>query len=760
MYGLAGSLGHPNSAEPLHMFKTFNLKTDNTQGSSLESTGIHQLPSHLHLNSHSLMQEDYFNPGDRSSEIKKSSRSNDKSKRGCLTCKYRKKKCDETKPICRDCLRFGKECVWVDYNTMSGDEIRDLRMKVKNQECNNKIRKRRRTVKRLGEAKEGTSQSEQTPENDTAPRHPMTIHTSTDHLPKIHNLHSELPSNLAPSTLPLLDTVMPTLGSTMPPLNDTDLQPPPTAFNSVPQGPSSLDVDLYHDIHEEPTSFPTALLNLYGELSPFLPDQNKLFPNNNNHDNENEEDKALFFRQKDTPFSIPSFLEQINSINVESPSRLGLLASNFNATFSLAPQPHPAIYPDLDSTDLHLYNYYVSTLSIKVSIAPESQNESNSYQRVFLPLAQKDRAVLYGILAWAGFHMGGEWHNKAIKFAEKSVRLLTSGVDFSGRTPARCADRNSILNKLAALLILCGAEICRGDVKYWSIYHNWCWKLLKDNGGILNFGRNKEEHWLITNFAYHDVMDSSISQRGPYIPPDVSQVIFKDQGGMSRGNLSPLLGVSKTLYLYIAEISSLSHYNYLILDKYYNRGSPKNSPEDISGSSSSDDLQDGSRPDHLLMSVISKAEELEAKIDLAKPDPEDFLGLNSSDLELQLTIFEAFQISCKLYIRQSIFKCNPSSLISQLLLNDLFKCIDVLIKSPVQATLVFPLFIGGIHLVTEFDREIMRARLDDLIQTYGPWNVIRIKRVIEEVWKRNPYGDAVVDWLGILREFNWNVSFA
>ncbi|KAF2664883.1 hypothetical protein BT63DRAFT_428838 [Microthyrium microscopicum] len=35
-----------------------------------------------------------------------------KSRLGCLTCKRRKVRCDQTQPICNHCTRLGKECVY------------------------------------------------------------------------------------------------------------------------------------------------------------------------------------------------------------------------------------------------------------------------------------------------------------------------------------------------------------------------------------------------------------------------------------------------------------------------------------------------------------------------------------------------------------------------------------------------------------------------------------------------------------------------
>ncbi|EWG41349.1 hypothetical protein FVEG_03488 [Fusarium verticillioides 7600] len=39
-------------------------------------------------------------------------RNHPRSKNGCLTCRTKRKKCDEVKPVCSSCTRTGQECVW------------------------------------------------------------------------------------------------------------------------------------------------------------------------------------------------------------------------------------------------------------------------------------------------------------------------------------------------------------------------------------------------------------------------------------------------------------------------------------------------------------------------------------------------------------------------------------------------------------------------------------------------------------------------
>lgn len=546
--------------------------------------------------------------------------------------------------------------------------------------------------------------------------------------------------------------------------------------------PPPLDLEYYKDSGDINPGSPAAMLNFFKELTLFNTfHSSKISLADELDDNHTErnrvEDTAEIVSLPNVKlsrnFNIPEFMEFV--LNYGSPDQLNNLALSFNTAFGSSPQPSLSVLPGLDYSGNYLYNYYVDTLSRKVSIAPRSQDESNSYQKVFLPLAQKDKGVLYGILAWAGFHLGGAWLAEGSRYAEMAVKQLTQDVDFNN-PPTLKQDRRTIFNKLAALMILCGAEICRGDVKYWTVYLNWGWKLLRDNGGILNFGTNKEEHWLISNFAYHDLMASSTSQRGTYFPTDTYQRIFTDPDGVSKGNLNPLLGVCKTLFNVIGEISSLAYDSKKTLDEYYNRSpsvdasvSPStnsvNSPENkqpyyLTEFNDGSDLSEHGRNSQLLLSIIEKSRILERSIDTAKPDSEDLMDLIDSELELQLTAFEAFQLSCKLYLRQSIMKCNPSSLESQVLVNDLVKCIDILIDSPMQATLVFPVFMTGIHMVTDDDKIVMRQRIQKFMDTYGTWSVVRVKYLIEQVWERNPDGDRVVDWHSILVELGWDLNFA
>ena len=83
-------------------------------------------------------------------------------------------------------------------------------------------------------------------------------------------------------------------------------------------------------------------------------------------------------------------------------------------------------------------------------------------------MAHRDKGVLYAILAWSGFHLGGHWSEEGVKYLEYALDHLNKSMFDRPHH-----DRQMIVNMLATLMILCAAEICKGDVKNWSVYLHW-----------------------------------------------------------------------------------------------------------------------------------------------------------------------------------------------------------------------------------------------------------------------------------------------
>lgn len=631
-----------------------------------------------------------------------------RSRRGCITCKFRKKKCDEAKPVCAACRRLSKKCVYADPDSMSLEEIDQLKSMVLQTESNLKLRRRKKSFG-------NPFFPELSP--ITGPQAIPLDNSSTNNSKTIidHYMESHPISNVQPISNAKIE-------------EELELESDDEEQALVKSPASSPDFLAY--LKELSQEFSLANQDFYkpGGEEPL------------------------------DPLS-PEFLtQQLVSANPSSPNfNFAQLLTNLR---SPSPMANPSILGEFSQNASGLYDYYVNVLTPTISVAPRLYRISeNYYQKVFLPLAHKDHGIMNSVLAWACFHRGRP------QDLIEGAKYCKSALDHYHSI--KITDRESVINRLALLLILVGVHICKGDVKTWSTYLDWGFKILSNNGGINEYGGNKQEFWLISNFAYHDVLSSGNIDRGTYFPNTQYNELFHSD--LASGISNPLIGISKGLISIIGDISSLTFETktkLADLDDELNAQNISKSPEiNISGdleeeAENESEISSHTKKNQVLLAVKEKAQEIEHRIDQAKPNPDDLISLTDEEFEWQITLFETFKLSVKLYLRQSIFKCNPSTLESQLLNNDLIKCLDIILGTPVESVLVFPVFICGIHCVSKTDRLQMTKRIDSFIKTYGPWSVVRAKEVIERIWVRNPDGDKVIDWHGILKELGWEINFA
>lgn len=779
-----------------------NSNSSSTTNSSFSRQTTTSPPqSALRDNKNSIIVDNSF---DFNKQIKRS-------KNGCITCKFRKKKCDEGKPVCSACRRLNKKCVYADPDKMSMDEIKQLKSTVLKTESHLKLRRRRKSLLRL---------------ND--PFVDEQIHLNRFGGTNMNNMNMNMGLNLSERMLLNPNVDGPSIAGLIHPLilaemsrnrfKGSDVKPTGVAGSSNSSSPNFPDISnlLNHLENDRIVNYMNENVNLNraqeipqgpqdvkhkGEMEG--EDEEDEEEDNDDDEIDNDEDKIenrivrspspdffSYLKELSHEFSLnkfsdindednkekeedhfnplsPSFLtQQIVSANPSSPSFN--VSQLLNSLTSPTPLVNPNILVDFPNNATIYYDYYVNVLSPAISVAPR-RNSENFYQNVFLPLAHKDQGIMNSILAWSSFHMGKpEDLNEGSKYLKLALNHFHN---------MKITDKSSVINKLALLLICVAANLCKGDVKTWSTYLDWGFKILSNNGGIKEFSRNKEEFWLISNFAYHDVLSSDNVDRGTYFPNNQYNEIFHHD--LSSGISHPLVGIAKDLISIIGYISSLAfetNQNLASLDDELNSKNISDSPtftphgssqsftvgEDEEGTigTNNSELSNHARKNQILLKVKEKANELEHRIDTAKPNPDDLINLTDEEFEWQITLFETFKLSVKLYLRQSIFKCNPSTLESQILNNDLIKCLDIILGSPVESVLLFPVFISGIHCVSKLDRSNMTKRIDKFIQTYGPWSVIRGKEVIEKIWEINPDGDKVVDWHKILKDLGWEINFA
>ncbi|KAG7819689.1 hypothetical protein KL928_002363 [Ogataea angusta] len=627
-----------------------------------------------------------------------------RSKNGCMTCKIRKKRCDEQRPSCGACIRLKKDCKYVSEE-MTKEEVRQLRRECKILDAERKCRRRKPQQPRI----------------------------------KTEPVDEPLGGNkVVFNPLSVVSTVS---------------GPHAAAFSVWNAFDSTEEPDLRQN--DEPgqlASTQFSPLSLAANFSPsFAKFLNELPLDEGRRTPVGGNITPLYL---ETPPSVASPLYASPSIVTNSP-----LAS-------------------LSSVGKQLYEYYRDNLCHVVSVVHKNEN---MYLRTFLPMAHMDKSVLYGILAWSAFHLGGTrmeqqgqyYINRAIEVigerpllpneSRENYRALAEDVEdeelvtketdeFDDSVALSTLGFSDMINlRLAALMILCGVEICKGDVSKWAKYLPYGASLIKKKGGIRSFNGCKDEHFLVTNYAYHDMMSAAIVEdRQLHFALEEYEDMWIASNRIRF--LDPLHGLSSPVFKILAEINQLAVKSRQTLKQYHDPEVPLS--EDCCGAQK--------RP-HRMAEVYDKfmheCYALDSKLNEASPNYILMNDMDPADFELQLTMFEAFQLAAKIHLRQSVLRMNPASMEIQYLVDQLAASLDILVGTRLEACICFPVFIAGMNSVYA-DREQMEARIDDVVKRYRWKNIVRCRLVMREVWKVNSNGERWVDWYEIVRRLGWDLSFA
>lgn len=885
-------------------------------------------------------------------------KSSKRTSNGCLTCKLRKKRCDEVKPVCGDCLRLGRRCEYIS-DDMTEEEIHKLREEMSLIEADSKTRKRKKKVKEEGPNPLSATKYENT-SNGTddiglcsstkkhikakkKPRvkkarngkvvfNPFAMNlASITHSPVFNGLQSSalLPKHITSSPsftniTELPDTVtklnfnesnillssktvstskveksfegLNTLtngnaASDIPnSTNSTGNSNNPYTHNDQPKNLSGLSPNFLANIAavtpipEIPTleqNSPAPLLSLNDDFELGL---SEMFPANFSkliHEHFKKEINGKLSNQLDTDTSskeldsptplstiqdVLSFSPRFQQIdvldedfnpdngkhpNIKSSSKeilvdqsIGYYHDGHHRSTTEPPQlyTNPSIVTNTTLANLStmgqtLYQYYRDKLSFIVCSAPKTEN---MYLNTFLPMAHVDKSVLYGLLAWSAFHLGGrtmerqgnyyiklaidEFYRRPIIGREVAgnLKLVYDEVDETDETIIKeCItdidaesyqdlqlsqlSRDDLINtRLAAFLILCGVEICKGDVSNWSKFLIYGAELIKMKGGLEKFNESKDEHFLATNYAYHDITAIQVVDDRT-IRFDIQEYEKMWLKSNELGFTDPQHGISSPVFKILAEVNKLvldvqksnkrlkkQDIQRIGKDDKTKYKSVSESPDELrhgldeedcwvseTGSSISSNIEEyflseqlstvdtedsmGERYDQILYmeelnTIMKECSNIEQKINEAKPKLSPYL--TNKELELQLTMFECFQVTSKIHLKQSVQRMNSSSIEIQYLNSQLIKLLDVLLGSEVEACLCLPMFIAGMNVVTQSDRVGMIRRFDSFINRYKWKNVTRCKIVIRYIWKLNNNGDRFIDWYSVVKRLGWDLSFA
>ncbi|RLV87034.1 hypothetical protein JA9_000949 [Meyerozyma sp. JA9] len=447
---------------------------------------------------------------------------------------------------------------------------------------------------------------------------------------------------------------------------------------------------------------------------------------------------------KSPPFnSTPSDLLQLFSPSDFLDFEMPLLSSP-SSTFSLY----------LDEAGLRLLNFYENKVAKILSVSPES---SNYFLKTFFTAALSEESLMHALAAWGGVFSDGH-DSSAVKFHLDKARQLIR-TTYLNRPDL---DTHGTYVAICYYLISMGIDICSGDVSNWYYLFNECTNLLKRRGGIVKFCRenqfSNDSKWLISNFQFHDVLSSATLKRGTSCDIEEYNRLFNNCFDMGSYGVDPYQGCIQPIFLLLGTIMNTNVELKEERDKINH--------EMVEASKKGLNL-DNLAHRQLTLRRIRQCHEVEARynkllsdIHYCTPNQSQIshISHDKSEVDLHLTLFELYRLTCQIYLLLYIKQTQPSSSEVQLHFMNSLAYIESLMSSKLVPSLPMSLLICGMCCCNEYDRAQVRSIFDKLSATYTVGNVGRIWEIIQEAWKRNPHGDVCIDWTDICDEFGWKLS--
>lgn len=561
-----------------------------------------------------------------------------RSRSGCFTCRKRKKRCDEARPVCGACRRLDIECQY----PPPGKENRNSR-------------------RRLQDAAHIEFRS-----NEMGDAHPL-------HFP-LSQLMTFKPAGI------LDDDASTGLG-----LGMTRLMGSTSLAEDVPP-----------------------------EGSPHLASADPLDPFDLLELNESDGDEipiSAAAEQKlkgQSPFP-GSMVIPTDSIKADSN-----LSTDLEVTVSYAPSTEELKrnYPDLGDDGVQLFEYFRDKQSLLMSVSP-----LNYFRSVYLVFALRCRAVLYALLAWAGFHAGRDDLGK--EFFDESSRLILD------------ENSNDVTKEelLASILILAAAKIFSGDIKYWHDYMKWAASVIQSHGGIFSFMESDSVKWLLKNFAYKEILRSSSSRLPALFTSAEFEYIFAQP--MSAKLPDSLYACCEPLFVVLAKTNDMAMtvQNVTLADR------------------------------SALESVFKHTQAIEERIKLARPDERLLQALSAKEKHLQLQVFHVFKIVALLHVYQAVLHSNSATLRMRYMNLRLIEVLPDLLGTNLEGMLTFPLFIAGICSSEKTQRSKVMNMFDSMQSRMHFIHLDQVRKLVEQVWRLDEMGNKYVNWNQLVESQGLNLSF-
>lgn len=129
-----------------------------------------------------------------------------------------------------------------------------------------------------------------------------------------------------------------------------------------------------------------------------------------------------------------------------------------------------------------------------------------------------------------------------------------------------------------------------------------------------------------------------------------------------------------------------------------------------------------------------------------------------TDRSLLVIAFQTFQLAAELYLRQSVLRTGPADIINRQLAARILKYMRLMLGTPNESQMMFPLFIAGVCTQHDATRTEIVNIFNKFSQRVTCRNVLTVVNLLFDVWKRDPDGTRFVDWRQIAEDVSLTVA--
>lgn len=399
--------------------------------------------------------------------------------------------------------------------------------------------------------------------------------------------------------------------------------------------------------------------------------------------------------------------------------------------------------------------YYVQILANLLT----TNQENNSFLSIFIPMSVDSDAVQNALMAWSSTHLSrfdSSYTVPALEYQSHALNAVATSL-----VPSSQATEDP-QSTLAATLILCSIEVSLGDTTgRWYDHLLGARFIIQNarsiaaNGKVLegaeHFMKTMDGQWLLSDFAYHDVLGSVALGKPP---------LLRGPHWLNgdANFIDPYAGVGSQILSFISEISCLPESHIKSSAPLVDERSSRSPSADMSTCSN---LSDETRPDDLEREFSTRARLLERALKEWEPPQ----GGNRPIKSLAL----AYRASALIYLYRKVRSFVPAMTevlnkkIAVWVADVLDHVKDIPVTSLPECALPFPLFLAGGDTMDPEQTRCVRDRLQGVLDHRGFGNIQSILDVLDELWRlkssgqRGPTG-APVDWMDVVCAKDWKLA--